>query len=196
MDDHPWPCVVHRSVRETVERVRHVRAMRGGRSRGWQEEPLPPRQASRHGSARRVDRHRDQHWRAVVSPMRTQSPWPLIVRQVSSPAASSGCSRPARRSPRAPVREGPRQPLPAPTSALSALTAQRGMVFAPLASRRPRSPGRTPWVAGREKPRAPSSQRGIPRVTPLCHTPLGTTEAHFPWRSVRVDHPWSPRARR
>jgi hypothetical protein len=88
-------------------------------------------------------------------PMRSQSPCPLIVRQVLSHAASSGCSLPASRSPRAPVREGQRQRLPAPTSALSSPTAQSGMVFAPSASRRPRSPGKTPWVAGGEKPRAP-----------------------------------------
>jgi hypothetical protein len=67
MDDHPWPCAVHRSVRETVARVRRVRAMLGGRSRGRKKQPLPPRQASRHGSARRDDRNLDQNWRAVVS---------------------------------------------------------------------------------------------------------------------------------
>jgi hypothetical protein len=79
-------------------------------------------------------------------PMRAQSPCPLIVRQVSSHAVSSGCSLPASRSPRAPVREGQRQRLPAPPSALSSLTAQSGMVFAPSVSRRQRSPGKTPWV--------------------------------------------------
>jgi hypothetical protein len=130
------------------------------------------------------------------APMRAQSPCPLIVREVSSPAASSGCSLPASRSPRALVREGQRQRLPASTSVLSSPPAQSGMVFAPSASRRPRSPGKTPWVAGGEKPRAPSSQRGIRMATPLCHTTSGTTAAHFPWRSVRVDHPWSTRARR
>jgi hypothetical protein len=67
MDDHPWPCVVHRSVRETVERIRCFQAILGGRCRGGKEEPLPPRQASRHGSARRDARHPNQHWRAVVS---------------------------------------------------------------------------------------------------------------------------------
>jgi hypothetical protein len=97
----------------------------------------------------------------VSSPMRSQSPCPLILRQVSSHAASAGCSLPASRSPRAPVREGQRQRRPAPTSALSSLTAQSGMVFAPSASRRQRSPGKTPCVAGGEKQRAPSSQRGI-----------------------------------
>jgi hypothetical protein len=100
-------------------------------------------------------RHRHSH-----APGMQQEP-PLIVRQVSSHTASSGCSRPASRSPRAPVREGQRQRLPAPTSALSSPTAQRGMVFAPSASRRQRSPGKTPWVAGGAKPRAPSAQRGI-----------------------------------
>ena len=87
------------------------------------------------------------------SPMRAQRPCPLIVRQVSSHAASSGCLLSASRSPRAPVREGQRQRMPTPTSALSSPTAQRGMVFAPSASRRPRSPGKTPWVAGGEKQR-------------------------------------------
>jgi hypothetical protein len=67
LDDYPWPCAVHRSVRETVERVRRRRVMPGGRSREWQEQPLPPRQVSRHGSARRDDRNPDQNWRAVVS---------------------------------------------------------------------------------------------------------------------------------
>jgi hypothetical protein len=37
LDDYPWPCAVHRSVRATVERVRRFRAMLGGRSREWQE---------------------------------------------------------------------------------------------------------------------------------------------------------------
>ena len=50
--------------------------------------------------------------------------------------------------------------------------------------------------AGGEKPRAPSSQRGRRMATPLRHTTSGTTAAHFPWRSVRVDHHWSTRARR
>jgi len=127
------------------------------------------------------------------SPMRAQSPWPLIVRQVLSHAASSGCALPARRSPRALVREGQRQRLPASTSALSSPPAQRGMVFAPSASRRQSSPGKTPWVAGGERPRAPSSQRGIPMAIPLRHTTAGPTEAHFPWRSVRVDCHGSPR---
>jgi len=117
------------------------------------------------------------------SPMRAQSPCPLIVRQVLSHAASSGCSRPASRSPRVPVREGQRQRRPAPTSAVSSPTAQSGMVFAPSASRRQRSPGKTPCVAGGEKLRASSSQRGIPRATPLRHTTAGPTEVHCPWRS-------------
>jgi len=41
-------------------------------------------------------------------PMRSQSPCPLIVRQVASHTASSGCSLPASRSSRAPVRKGQR----------------------------------------------------------------------------------------
>jgi transposase-like protein len=81
----------------------------------------------------------------------SQSPCPLSVRQVSSHAAASGCSRPARRSPRAPVREGPRQRLPTPTSALPSPTARSGMVFAPSALRRQRSAGKTPCVVGGEK---------------------------------------------
>ena len=127
------------------------------------------------------------------SPMRSQSPCPLIVRQVSSHAISSGCALPASRSPRAPVREGQRQRRPAHTSALSSPTAQRGMVFAPSASRRQRSTGKTPCGAGGEKQRAPSSQRGIRMATPLRHTTSGTTEAPCPWRSVRVYHHWSLR---
>ena len=67
MDDHPWLYVVHRSVRETAERVRRLRAMRGGRARGGKASPVPPRQASGHGAARRDDRNPDQTWRAVVS---------------------------------------------------------------------------------------------------------------------------------
>ena len=126
--------------------------------------------------------------------MRGQTPRPLIVRQVSSPAASSGCSRPGRRAPRAPVREGQRQRRPAHISAVAAPRAQRGMVFAPSALRRQRSPGKTPYGAGGEKQRAPSSERGIPMAIPLRHTTAGPKEAHCPWRSVRVDHPWSPRA--
>ena len=129
-------------------------------------------------------------------PMRAQSPCPLIVRQVSSHAASSGCSLPASRSPRAPVREGQRQRLPTPTSALSSPTAQSGMVFAPLASRRQRSPSKTPCGSGGEKQRAPSSPRGRRMATPRRHTTSGTTEAPCPWRSVRVYRPWSTRALR
>jgi hypothetical protein len=130
------------------------------------------------------------------SPMRAQRPCPLIVRQVSSHAISSGCSLPASRSPRAPVREGQRQRRPAPPSALSSPPAQSGMVFAPSASWRQRSIGKTPWGAGGEKPRAPSAQRGIRMATPLRHTTSGTTAAPCPGRSVRVYHPWSTRARR
>jgi hypothetical protein len=125
--------------------------------------------------------------------MRGQTQRPLIVRQVSSPAASSGCSLPGRRSPRSPVREGQRRRRPAHTSAVASPTAQRGMVFAPSASRRQRSPGKTPCVAGGEKKRAPSSQREIPMATPLRHTTSGPKEAHFPWWSVRVYCHWSPR---
>ena len=93
--------------------------------------------------------------------MRCQPPRPLMRRQVSSHAASSGCALPGSRSPRSPVREGQRQRRPAHTSAVSSPTAQSGIVFAPSASRRQRSPGKTPCVAGGEKQRAPSSQRGI-----------------------------------
>src|SRR5262252_960490 len=82
--------------------------------------------------------------------MRAQPPRPFIVRQVSSHAASSGCSLPGSRSPRSPVREGQRQCLPAHLSAFSSPTAQNGMVFAPSASRRQSSPGKTPWVTGGE----------------------------------------------
>jgi len=121
-----------------------------------------------------VGRHRHSH-----APGMQQEP-PLIVRQVSSHAASSGCSLPASRSPRAPVREGQRQRLPAPTSALSSPTAQRGMVFAPSASRRQRSPGKTLCVAGGEKQRAPSSSERDALATPRRHTTLGTTEASCP----------------
>jgi hypothetical protein len=130
------------------------------------------------------------------SPMRSQSPCPLIVRQVSSLAASAGCSRPGRRASRAPVREGQRQRRPAHPSAVASPTAQRGMVFAPSASRRQRSPGKTPCGAGGEKQRASSSQRGIPMATPRRHTTAGPTEAHCPWRSVRVYCHGSPRTYR
>ena len=123
--------------------------------------------------------------------MRGQTPRPLIVRQVSSPAASSGRSRPGRRAPRAPVREGQRRP--AHTSAVASPTAQRGMVLAASALRRQRSPGKTPCGAGGEKQRAPSSERGIPMATPLRHTTAGPKEAHCPWRSVRVYYHWNPR---
>ena len=109
--------------------------------------------------------------------MRGQTLRPLIVRQVSSPVASAGCSHPGRHAPRAPVREGQRQRRPAHTSAVASPTAQRGMVFAPSALRRQRSPGKTPCVAGGKKQWAPSSHRGIPMATPLRHTTSGTTEA-------------------
>ena len=213
MDNHPWPCVVHRSVRETVERVRHFRAMRGrslsGRAGGAPTTSVGV--ATRVSQARRSTSRstlassrlwRSRQVRAMSpswpcsSPMRAQSPCPLIVRQVLSHAASSGCARPARRSPRPPVWAGQRQRRPAPTSALSSPTALSGMVFAPSASRRQRSPGKTPCVAGGEKPRGTSSPRGIPTTTPRCHTTSGTTEVHCPWRSVRVDRPWSTRVRR
>jgi hypothetical protein len=144
MDDHPWPCVVHRSVRETVERVRRCRAMLGGRSRGWQSSPS------------HLGRHRDpgQPGETIAIPIKTgeqsslalptgEGHAPIMAMQLphacSAPMSShcetglvsrpsSGCSLPASRSPRAPVREGQRQRLPAPTSALSSPTAQRGMV--------------------------------------------------------------------
>jgi hypothetical protein len=64
--------------------------------------------------------------------MRGQTPRPLIVRQVSSPAASSGCSRPGRRAPRAPVREGQRQRRPAHTSAVASPTASARHGFCSL----------------------------------------------------------------
>ena len=127
------------------------------------------------------------------SPMRAQSPCPLIVRQVSSHAASAA----ARFLPVAPRAlpcgrasgsGGLRTPRPLPRR-----RPPRGMVFAPSALRRQRSPGKTPWVAGREKQRASSSSRGIPMAIPLRHTTAGPTEAHCPWRSVRVYCHWSPR---
>jgi hypothetical protein len=120
---------------------------------------------------------------------RGQTPRPLIVRQVASSTASAACSLSGRRAPRAPVREGQQQRRPAHTSAVAAPTAQRGIVFAPSTSRRQRSPGTTPWVAGGAKQRVPSFQREIPIATPLRHTTAGPTEAHFPWRSVRVTTP-------
>jgi hypothetical protein len=92
-----------------------------------------------------VGRHRHSH-----APGIQQEP-PLIVRQVSSHAASAGCSLPASRSPRSPVREGQPQRMPAHPSALSSPTAQSGMVFAPSASRRQRSTSKTPCVAGGER---------------------------------------------
>jgi hypothetical protein len=120
------------------------------------------------------------------SPMRSQSPCSLIVRQVSSHAASSDCLLSACRSPRAPVREGQRQRLPTPTSALSSPTAQSGMVFAPLASAETEKHRQDALGCGRGEATAPSSQRGIRMATPLRHTTSGTTGAPCPWRSVRV----------
>jgi hypothetical protein len=129
-------------------------------------------------------------------PMRSQSPCPLIVRQVLSHAASSGCSLPASRSPRAPVREGQRQRMPTPTSALSSPTAQSGMIFAPSASAETEKHRQDALCCGRGEATAPSSQRGRRMATPLRHTTAGTTEAPCPWRSVRVYRHWSTRARR
>ena len=130
------------------------------------------------------------------SPMRAQSPCPLIVRQVSSHAASSGCSLPASRSPRAPVREGQRQRRPALTSALSSPTAQRGMVFAPSASRRQRSPGKTPCGCGwGEATGAFLSERDTHGHTPPSHN-LRHHRGPVPLAVGEVYHHWSTRARR
>jgi hypothetical protein len=128
--------------------------------------------------------------------MRSQSPCPLIVRQVSSHAASSGCLLSASHSPHAPVREGQRQRLPTPASALSSPTAQSGMVFAPSASAETEKPRQDALGCGRGEATAPSSQRRIRMATPLRHTTSGTTEAPCPWRSVRVYCHWSTRTRR
>jgi hypothetical protein len=150
--------------RERDRRARQTFAGDAGRSLSGREGVAPTTSA---GVATRVRQERRSQSRSTLvssrlwhsrqaramspswqcsSPMRAQRPCSLIVRQVSSHAVSSGCSLPASRSPRAPVREGQRQRLPAPPSALSSLTAQSGMVFAPSVSRRQRSPGKTPWV--------------------------------------------------
>ena len=68
--------------------------------------------------------------------------------------------------------------------------------FCSLSIAETESPGKTPCVAGGEKQRASSSQRGIRMATPLRHTTSGTTAAPCPWRSVRIYHYWSTRARR
>src|SRR2546428_615345 len=73
---------------------------------------------------------------------------PLMVRRVSSHAASSGCSMPGRRSPRSPARDVQRQLMPSHASSLSWPTAQIGIVFAPSGERTRRSTGKTTCVAG------------------------------------------------
>jgi len=106
------------------------------------------------------------------SPMRAQSPCPLIVRQVLSHAASSGCSLPASRSPRALVREGQRQRLPASTSALSSPPAQPSAAWFLLPQPRGgrAAPARHPGLrAGRSHGRLPLREGypwPYPSVTP------------------------------
>jgi hypothetical protein len=83
--------------------------------------------------------------------MRGQTPRPLIVRQVSSPAASSGCSRPGRRAPRAPVREGQRQRRPAHTSAVASPTASARHGFCSLSLAEAKKPRQDAlWCGWRE----------------------------------------------
>src|SRR5262249_2120576 len=76
---------------------------------------------------------------------------------------------------------------------LATSPARHGFCFLSLAeTEKPRQDALCVLRAGRSHGRLPP-QRGIRMATPLCHTPSGTIEAHCPWRSVRVDHPWSPR---
>jgi hypothetical protein len=134
-----------------------------------------------------VGRHRHSH-----APGIQQEP-PLIVRQVSSHAASSGCSLPARSLPSRSRAGGP-----AAASACSHL----GLVLAD-------SPARHGFcsfsLAEAEKPRQDALGCGWGEATgafrserdthaiPLRHTPSGPTEAHCPRRSMRVYCHWSPR---
>jgi hypothetical protein len=83
--------------------------------------------------------------------MRGQTPRPLIVRQVSSPVASSGCSHPGRRAPRAPVREGQRQRRPAHTSAVASPTASARHGFCSLSLAEAKKPRQDAlWCGWRE----------------------------------------------
>ena len=128
------------------------------------------------------------------SSMRAQSPCPLIVRQVSSHTASSGCSL----SPVAPLA------LPygrasgsvglLPLSLVLADSPARRMVFA-LSIAETEKPRQDALCCGWGEATAPSSQRGIPMATPLRHT-TWYHRGPCSWRSVRVYHHWSTRARR
>ena len=132
--------------------------------------------------------------------MRGQTPRPLIVRQVSSPAASSGCPRPGRRVPRAPVREGQQQRRPAHTSAVASPTASTRHGFCSLSLAEAKKPRQDAlWCGWREATgvflferdtygHTPPSHHSRPQRGPL---PLAVGESILPLEpeDVQVEAP-------
>jgi len=78
--------------------------------------------------------------------------WPWVsLAERKAPVASSGCSHPGRRAPRAPVREGQRQRRPAHTSAVASPTASARHGFCSLSLAEAKKPRQDAlWCGWRE----------------------------------------------